>query len=171
MLVPVIYREEEISLLEEEWEKLAEFLNDLLLRTLEIRDWAQLLGYLAHNMPEERFYIIIDEFMEKEFFSKNGYFYRESYFIISLEFKGLKTYFSILNALAYGHTKPTAIAHALRSKAVLVNWHCGERKEDQGIIAVDIEGEEELRKQGFLVYGLADFGFSRVEKARNMQGG
>jgi AAA+ ATPase superfamily predicted ATPase len=62
-------------------------------------------------MPEERFYIIIDEFMEKEFFSKNGYFYREPYFIISQEFKGLKTYFSILNALAYGHTKPTAIAH------------------------------------------------------------
>ena len=53
----------------------------------------------------------LHEFLEKEFFSKNGYFYREPYFIISQEFKGLKTYFSILNALSYGYTKPTAIAN------------------------------------------------------------
>ena len=197
-------------------EKIAEFLNDPLLSTLEIKDWELLFGYLAKNMPEDRFYIIIDEFsylirsdsrvlsvlqklwdtkfayssafivlsgsmlglmsekvlsyasplygrrtrdilleglpfkyarefvkmpsrealqlyliiggvpeyllkaseygslaefLEKEFFSKNGYFYREPYFIISQEFKELKTYFSILNALAYGHTKPTEIAN------------------------------------------------------------
>ncbi len=197
-------------------EKIAEFLNDPLLRTLEIRDWEQLFGYLAKNMPEDRFYLIIDEFsylirsdsrvlsvlqklwdtkfssssvfivlsgsmlglmsekvlsyasplygrrsrdilltglpfeyakefvrlpfkqalqlyliiggvpeyllkaseyrnlaefLKKEFFSKNGYFYREPYFIISQEFKELKTYFSILNALAYGYTKPTEIAN------------------------------------------------------------
>ncbi len=197
-------------------EKIAEFLNDPLLKTLEIRDWEQLLGYLAKNMPENRFYFIIDEFsylirsdarvlsvlqklwdtkfssssvfivlsgsmlglmsekvlsyasplygrrsrdilmeglpfkyakefvrmpfkealqlyliidgvpeyllkaseyrtlaefIEREFFSKNGYFYREPYFIISQEFRELKTYFSILNALAYGHTKPTEIAN------------------------------------------------------------
>jgi len=197
-------------------EKIAEFLNDPLLSTLEIKDWELLFGYLAKNMPEDRFYIIIDEFsylirsdtrvlsvlqklwdtkfsssssfivlsgsmlglmsekvlsyasplygrrtqdilleglpfkyarefvemplrealqlyliiggvpeyllkaseygnlaefLEKEFFRKNGYFYREPYFIISQEFKELKTYFSILNALAYGHTKPTEIAN------------------------------------------------------------
>ena len=198
-------------------EKIAEFLNDPLLKTLEIRDWEQLFGYLANNMPEERFYLIIDEFsyltrsdvrvlsvlqklwdmkfassssafivlsgsllgpmsekvlsyasplygrrtrdilldalpfrnarefvrmpvtealqlylivdgvpeyllkaaeysnlsgfLDKEFFSTNGYFYREPYFIISQEFKELKTYFSILNAIAYGHTKPTEIAN------------------------------------------------------------
>ena len=197
-------------------DKIAEFFNDPLLRTLEMRDWEQLFGYLAKNMPEKRFYLIIDEFsylirsdhrvlsvlqklwdtkfssssvfialsgsmlglmsekvlsyasplygrrtrdifleglpfeyaeefvrmpfkealqlyliiggvpeyllkaseysnlgkfLEKEFFSKNGYFYREPYFIISQEFKELKTYFSILNALAYGYTKPTEIAN------------------------------------------------------------
>jgi len=43
-------------------EKIADFLNDPLLKTLEIRDWEQLFGYLANNMPEERFYLIIDEF-------------------------------------------------------------------------------------------------------------
>jgi hypothetical protein len=197
-------------------EKIADFLNDPLLRTLEIKEWELLFGYLAKNMPEDRFYIILDEFsylirsdarvlgvlqklwdtkfssssafivlsgsllglmsekvlsyasplygrrtrdilleglsfksarefvkmpprealqlyliiggvpeyllkaseysnlaefLEKEFFRKNGYFYREPYFIISQEFKELKTYFSILNAIAYGHTKPTEIAN------------------------------------------------------------
>ncbi len=43
-------------------EKIAEFFNDPLLRTLEMRDWEQLFGYLAKNMPEDRFYLIIDEF-------------------------------------------------------------------------------------------------------------
>ncbi len=43
-------------------EKIADFLNDPLLRTLEIKDWEQLFGYLAKNIPEERFYFIIDEF-------------------------------------------------------------------------------------------------------------
>jgi len=43
-------------------EKIADFLNDPLLKTLEMRDWEQLFGYLANNMPEERFYLIIDEF-------------------------------------------------------------------------------------------------------------
>ena len=197
-------------------DKIAEFLNDPLLRTIEINDWEHLLGYFAKNMPEERFYFIIDEFsylirsaprvlsvlqklwdtkfsassvfialsgsmlglmsekvlsyasplygrrtrdifleglpfkyaeefvrmpfeealqlyliiggvpeyllkaseysnlgkfLEKEFFSKNGYFYREPYYIISQEFKELKTYFAILNAIAYGYTKPTEIAN------------------------------------------------------------
>jgi hypothetical protein len=197
-------------------DKIADFLNDPLLRTLEIKDWAQLFEYLAKNMPEERFYLIIDEFsyliksdkkilsvlqrlwdtvfksssalivlsgsmlglmsdmvlsyasplygrrtrdilleelafkhakmfasfsfqeamklyfiiggvpeyllkaaeynslkkfLEREFFTKMGYFYREPYFIISQEFKELKSYFSILNAIAYGNTKPTDIAN------------------------------------------------------------
>ena len=49
--------------------------------------------------------------MEKEFCDEFGYFYREPYFIISQEFKELKTYFSILNAIASSRTKPTEIAH------------------------------------------------------------
>ncbi len=197
-------------------EKIAGFLGDSLLRTLEIKDWEQLFGYFAKNSPDERFYLVIDEFsylikgdkrilsvlqkywdtefassniyiilsgsilglmnemvlsyasplygrrsrdilleglsfreamefltmpfqeavelymviggvpeyllkaseysnlkdfVEKEFFSKRGYFHMEPYFIISQEFKELKTYFSILNAIAYGCTKPTEIAN------------------------------------------------------------
>ncbi len=197
-------------------EKISEFLNDGLLKSLEIKDWDQLFNYFTKNMPKERFYLLIDEFsyliksdkrilsslqkywdshfltspiyillsgsllglmsesvlsyasplygrrsrdllleslkfksipeflersskdsletyliiggvpeyllqalnyteitqfLEKEFFHTQGYFYREPYFIISQEFKEIKTYFSILNAIAYGNTKPTEIAN------------------------------------------------------------
>ncbi|MHA1798558.1 MAG: AAA family ATPase, partial [Candidatus Helarchaeota archaeon] len=56
-------------------------------------------------------YDTLDEFIEMEFINKHGYFYREPYYIISQEFKELKIYFSILNAIAYGNTKPTKIAN------------------------------------------------------------
>ncbi|MGE5342195.1 MAG: ATP-binding protein [Candidatus Omnitrophota bacterium] len=49
-------------------------------------------------------------FLEKEFLGRNGYFYREPYFLLSQEFKEIKTYFSILNAIAYGNIKPSEIA-------------------------------------------------------------
>jgi AAA+ ATPase superfamily predicted ATPase len=50
------------------------------------------------------------DFLVKEFLNRNGYFYREPYFLLSQEFKEIKTYFSILNAIAYGNTKPSEIA-------------------------------------------------------------
>jgi len=49
-------------------DKIAEFLNDPLLRTLEIKDWEHLLGYFANNMPEERFYFIIETNGDIEFY-------------------------------------------------------------------------------------------------------
>lgn len=196
-------------------DKIAEFTKDEVLRTLEIKDWDQLFGYLAKNCPAQRFYLAIDEFsylikndktilstlqkywdltftssnifiilsgsilglmsemvlshasplygrrsrdmlleglpfsasreflnmsfqealetymilggvpeyllkaseytdilafVENEFFDKFGYFYREPYFIISQEFKELKTYFSILNSIAFGNTKPIELS-------------------------------------------------------------
>lgn len=51
------------------------------------------------------------EFYDNEFFEKDGYFYREPYFLLSQEFKEIKTYFTILNAISYGNTKPTEIAN------------------------------------------------------------
>jgi len=51
------------------------------------------------------------EFFKKEFVSKDGYFYREPYYLLSQEFKEIKTYFTILNAIAYGNTKPSEIAN------------------------------------------------------------
>ncbi|HIQ49587.1 MAG TPA: ATP-binding protein [Nanoarchaeota archaeon] len=51
------------------------------------------------------------KFIAKEFFEKNGYFYREPFFLLSREFKEIKTYFSILNAISYGKITPTEIAN------------------------------------------------------------
>lgn len=197
-------------------EKIADFIQDEVLKGLDLRDWDQLFAYFARNLPTERFYLCIDEFsyliknersilgalqrywdsvlsasnicivlsgsmlglmsemalsytsplygrrtrdilleglsfsdsmklldmpfedslkvymviggvpeylikaseykslnsfLENEFFDKYGYFYREPYFIISQEFRELKTYFSILDAVASKNTKPTEIAN------------------------------------------------------------
>lgn len=51
------------------------------------------------------------QFINEEFFKKEGYFYREPFFLLSQEFKEIRTYFSILNAIAYGNSKPTEIAN------------------------------------------------------------
>jgi len=51
------------------------------------------------------------DFWAKEFMRRDGYFYREPYFLLSQEFKEIKTYFTIINAIAYGNTKPTDIAN------------------------------------------------------------
>ncbi len=50
-------------------------------------------------------------FVENEFFKKSGYFYREPYYLLSQEFKEIKTYFSIITAIALGNTKATEIAN------------------------------------------------------------
>ena len=52
-----------------------------------------------------------DRFILQEFMRKDGYFYREPYFLLSQEFREIKTYFTILNAIAYGNTRPTEIAN------------------------------------------------------------
>jgi AAA+ ATPase superfamily predicted ATPase len=57
------------------------------------------------------------EFFASEFLHKDGYFFREPTFLLSREFREVKTYFSILNALAYGHTKPSEIANFVGIKA------------------------------------------------------
>jgi AAA+ ATPase superfamily predicted ATPase len=56
-------------------------------------------------------YKTFTEFVSKEFLSKYGYFYNEPYFLLSREFKEIKTYFSILNAIAFGNTEPSKIAN------------------------------------------------------------
>lgn len=53
----------------------------------------------------------LNGFLAMEFFNKQGYFYREPHFILSQEFREIKTYFSILNAIAFGNTRPTRIAN------------------------------------------------------------
>jgi AAA+ ATPase superfamily predicted ATPase len=50
------------------------------------------------------------------------------------------------------------LLHALRDNAKLVEWHVkgGSKREYYGIIAESIEGKEELRNQGFMVYDLEE---------------
>jgi len=55
-------------------------------------------------------YESFSDFVAREFFDRYGYFYREPYFILSQEFRELKMYQSILQAIAYGNTTPAAIA-------------------------------------------------------------
>jgi AAA+ ATPase superfamily predicted ATPase len=99
--------------------------RDLLLEGLLFRDAQKLLSmpvrdrmetYMAvGGVPEYLLkasgYPDITGFVENEFFSRYGYFYREPYFVLSQEFRETKTYFSILNAIAEGNTKPTQIAN------------------------------------------------------------
>lgn len=49
-------------------------------------------------------------FVGREFFNRYGYFYREPYFMLSQEFRELRTYQAILNAIAVGKTAPGTIA-------------------------------------------------------------
>jgi AAA+ ATPase superfamily predicted ATPase len=47
----------------------------------------------------------------KEFLNPRGYFHREPYYLLSQDLKEIRTYFSILNAIAFGNTRPTNIAN------------------------------------------------------------
>jgi hypothetical protein len=49
-------------------------------------------------------------FVEREFFNRYGYFYREPYYLLSQEFRELKTYQAILNAIALGNTSAGTIS-------------------------------------------------------------
>jgi len=99
--------------------------RDLLIRPLPFRHAEKFLkmpfeekmkAYLAiGGIPEYLLkagnYNNAGAFLESEFMKRDGYFYREPYFLLSQEFKEIKTYFTILNAVAYGNTKPTEIAN------------------------------------------------------------
>jgi AAA+ ATPase superfamily predicted ATPase len=50
-----------------------------------------------------------EEFVEREFLSPEGYFHDEPYIVLS-ELRELRTYFSILSAMASGRRKPSEIA-------------------------------------------------------------
>jgi len=69
-----------------------------------------IIGGVPEYLLKASDYKNLDSFLETEFFNKQGYFYREPHFIISQEFREIKTYFSILNGIAFGNTKPTKIA-------------------------------------------------------------
>jgi len=53
----------------------------------------------------------LDDLVTHEFLDHKGYFFREPYYTLSQDLKDMKTYFALLNAMAYGKTKPGEIAH------------------------------------------------------------
>ncbi len=69
------------------------------------------LGGIPDSLLQASDDISFDEFARSEFFNKQGYFFREPYFILSQELREIKIYFSILHAIAYGNTQPTKIAN------------------------------------------------------------
>ena len=69
------------------------------------------IGGVPEYLLRAREYKESGSFFKKEFLNKNGYFYREPYFLLSQEFKAIRTYFTILSAIAYGNTRPTEIAN------------------------------------------------------------
>ncbi len=69
------------------------------------------IGGVPEYLLRARNYKDSKTLFKNEFLDKNGYFYREPYFLLSQEFKEIKIYFTIINAVAYGNTKPTAIAN------------------------------------------------------------
>lgn len=99
--------------------------KDLLVRPLTFKHSAEFLempfiekiktymaiGGIPEYLLKAKIFKNSKEFFGHEFFKKDGYFYREPYFLLSQEFKEMKTYFTILNAIGYGNTKPTEIAN------------------------------------------------------------
>lgn len=69
------------------------------------------IGGIPEYLLKAHDYDRYGKFADDEILSKNGYFYREPYFILSQEFKTIKTYFTILDAISKGNTRPTDIAN------------------------------------------------------------
>ncbi len=70
---------------------------------------------LVGGMPE---YLLVAarhdnlrDLVSGEFLDQKGYFYREPYYMLSQDLKDMKVYFAILNAVAYGKTRPGEIAN------------------------------------------------------------
>lgn len=105
--------------------------RDILLRPLHFAFANELLNFnfedllrtnlTINGIPE---YLIVaakhrdySEFIANEFLRPEGYFFREPVYLLSQEFKEIKTYFSILNAIAYGNSRPTEIANFIGVQA------------------------------------------------------
>ncbi len=106
------------------------------------------------------------EFIMKEFLHKYGYFYREPYFILSQELKELKNYFSILNAIAYGNTRPTEIANFVGIEARGIYPYL-ETLQRLGIIEREVPIFGNTKKGIYIIVDhIFDFWFNFVFKRR-----
>ncbi len=76
-----------------------------------------LVGGVPEYLLVAKGYKHINDFILEEFMNTKGYFYREPYYILSQELRELKTYFSIINAIAFGKTRPEEIANFIGAES------------------------------------------------------
>ncbi|WP_324735286.1 ATP-binding protein [Thermococcus sp. SY098] len=72
-----------------------------------------LVGGIPHYLKIAREYSSAEKFLYEEFLSDYGFFYDEPYVILGEELRELRTYFSILRAIAEGNTRLEEIANFL----------------------------------------------------------
>lgn len=123
------------------------------------------LGGIPEYLLVASYYKRFDDFLKEEFLNKRGYFYREIYFILSQEFREIKTYFSILQAIAFGNTRPNEIANFI-GKGTRGIYPYMENLIRRGMVRKEesITGKSNglyLLKEGFI-----DFWFNFVYKHR-----
>ena len=99
--------------------------RDLLLDELDLKNSIKFLSYpfvdkmqcygIIGGVPSYLLvaakYSNLKDFIINEFFNKQGFFYREPFYMLSQEFREVKTYFSILNAIALGKNTASKIAN------------------------------------------------------------
>ena len=104
--------------------------RDILLRPLRFADAGKFLrmpltdrlrvyltvGGVPEYLLRASDYRTADAFLQSEFFGQHGYFLREPHFVLSQEFRDVKTYFAIVQAIAMGATHPAEIANAIGIK-------------------------------------------------------
>jgi len=155
--------------------------RDILLKPLQFRYVSEFLpfdfedalktAFTVGGVPE---YLLVaskkksyDEFISDEFFKTEGYFYREPYYLLSQEFKEIRIYFSILNAIAYGNTKPTEIANFVGIKGreiypyleLLINY---------GFVNREASFQDSKRGTYRIADNFFDFWFNLVHRNREM---
>lgn len=109
-----------------------------------------------------------NDFATNEFLRQEGYFYREPLYLLSQEFKEIKIYFSILNAISSGNTKPSEIANFVGIKAreiypyleLLINYGFITREEN--LFSSIKKGIYKIKDNFF------DFWFNFVDKNRTL---
>ena len=72
-----------------------------------------LVGGIPHYLKIAREYSSAEKFLYEEFLNDYGFFYDEPYVILGEELRELRTYFSILRAIAEGNTRLEEIANFL----------------------------------------------------------
>lgn len=73
----------------------------------------------------------LSEFVKKKIIEKEGFFYQESIFLLSQEFKNPNVYLSILKAVALGHTKLNEISNFVGIEGKKVTRYLDVLQEDR----------------------------------------